>query len=134
MISLTPIDVSAHEKLSFLRRLDRFRQWHSLGDKRQCLQCGQIITGREIEVVGGTRGLGPLRLQCPSENCPGLPIDWILPKGSARSLLGPAEKPAAEQPKENAPPAPDVDDRVAHHLAARKFFRRFKLARWGVAV
>src|SRR3954447_25057855 len=112
MISLTPIDVSAHEKLSFLRRLDRFRQWHSLGDKRQCLQCGQVITGREVEVVGGTRGLGPLRLQCPTENCPGLAIDWILPPDSVAPLFtSGSEEPAVAPATTDAPPVPNVSDR-----------------------
>jgi hypothetical protein len=78
MASLAPIDIAAADKLRLLRRLDRFRKWESLDDKRQCIQCGEIISGHDIEVVGGTRELGPLRLQCPTENCRAMPMDWIL--------------------------------------------------------
>ena len=79
MSSLAPINVSAGDKLRLLQRLDQYRRWASLDDKRQCIQCGEIISGREIEIVGGTRALGPLRLQCPTPNCRAIPIDWIMP-------------------------------------------------------
>src|SRR3954468_600405 len=82
-----PIELPATDKLHVLRRLDQYRSWESLDDKRQCIRCGEIISGKEIEVVGGTRGLGPLRLQCPSENCPGIPMDWILPQDPPRLVL-----------------------------------------------
>ena len=67
------------EKLNVLRRLDRFRQWHSLDDKRYCLVCGKIITGHQIQVAAGTRGNGALRLSCPSDRCNSIPMDWMLP-------------------------------------------------------
>ena len=76
-----PIKLSAEDKLNVLRQLDRWRSWNSLQDKRSCLVCGQLLSGREIEVVGGTRDLGPLRLHCPTENCPSIPMDWVLPHG-----------------------------------------------------
>ena len=88
MISLTPIDLSAAEKLSALRRLDHFRQWRSLADKRHCLQCGEIVTGHAIDIVGGTRGLGPLRMQCPTPRCPGIAIDMALPEGTVAPIFG----------------------------------------------
>jgi len=66
------------EKLNVLRRLDQFRQWHSLDDKRYCLVCGKIITGQQIQVAGGARGDGALRLSCPSERCNSIPMDWVL--------------------------------------------------------
>ena len=67
------------EKLDVLRRLDQFREWHSLDDKRFCLVCGKIIVGSQIEIAGGTRGNGPLRLTCPTERCNSIPMDWVLP-------------------------------------------------------
>src|SRR5215469_17538669 len=67
------------EKLEVLRRLDQFRQWHSLDEKRYCLVCGNLISGRQIQVAGGTRGNGPLRLSCPTERCNSIPMDWVLP-------------------------------------------------------
>jgi hypothetical protein len=75
----SPINLSEEDKLEILQRLDQFRQWHSLNEKRYCLVCGKIITGREIQVIGGTRGNGPLRIICPTENCKAIPIDWVMP-------------------------------------------------------
>jgi len=75
----SPIPLSEVDKLDALRRLDQFRQWRSLDEKRFCLVCGKIITGRQIQVAGGTRGNGPLRLSCPTERCNSIPMDWVLP-------------------------------------------------------
>ena len=84
------------EKLEVLRRLDQFRQWHSLDEKRYCLVCGTLISGRQIQVTGGTRGNGPLRLSCPTERCNSIPMDWVLPTDE---ILAKVEKMAAEERK-----------------------------------
>lgn len=76
---LPPIELTTTEKLDILRRLDRYRKWRSLEDKRYCLACGQIIKGHDIQVVGGTRGTGPLRLVCPTQQCHSIPMDWVIP-------------------------------------------------------
>jgi hypothetical protein len=73
-----PASLSDADKLDALRRLDQFREWRSLDDKRFCLVCGKIITGRQIHVAGGTRGNGQLRLSCPTERCNSIPMDWAL--------------------------------------------------------
>jgi hypothetical protein len=70
---LSPIDLSGAEKLEILQRLDRYRKWHSLDDKRYCLACGQVIDGHGLLIVGGTRGTGPLRLICPTNRCHAIP-------------------------------------------------------------
>ena len=67
------------DKLNVLQRLDQFREWRSLDDKRYCLVCGKIITGRQIQVTGDTRGDGLQRLNCPTERCNSIPMDWALP-------------------------------------------------------
>jgi hypothetical protein len=72
----TPLPDAA--RLDELRRLDQFREWRSLDDKRYCLVCGKIITGRQIQVAGGTRGNGQSRLSCPTERCNSIPMDWVL--------------------------------------------------------
>ena len=78
-VALSPsINLPDAEKLNVLRRLDQFRQWHSLDDKRYCLVCGKIITGQQIQVAGGNRGNGALRLSCPSDRCNSTPMDWVL--------------------------------------------------------
>src|SRR5438309_8112286 len=74
-----PIALSDADTLDALRRLDQFRQWRSLDEKRYCLVCGKIITGQQIQVAGGTRGNGPLRLSCPTVRCNSIPMDWVLP-------------------------------------------------------
>ena len=92
----TAIKLSDQEKLEALRRLDQFRQWHSLDQKRYCLVCGKLISGRQIQVAGGTRGNGPLRLSCPTQRCNSIPMDWVLPTDE---ILARVEKIAAEERK-----------------------------------
>ena len=79
MSLLAPIELSGAEKLEVFQRLDRYRKWHSLDEKRYCLACGQVIDGHEVLVVGGTRGTGPLRLICPTRSCHSIPMDWVIP-------------------------------------------------------
>src|SRR5947208_11032061 len=79
MAPVFPIELSEGEKLEILQRLDQFRLWYSLDEKRYCLVCGNIITGREIQVIGGIRGNGPLRIICPTEHCNAMPMEWVRP-------------------------------------------------------
>jgi hypothetical protein len=95
----TAIRLSDQEKLETLRRLDQFRQWHSLDEKRYCLVCGNLITGQQIQVAGETRGNGPLRLNCPTEPCNSIPMDWVLPTDE---ILARVEIMAAEELKASA--------------------------------
>jgi hypothetical protein len=83
----SPINLSDVDKLDALRRLDQFRSWRSLDEKRHCLVCGEIITGEQIVVTGGTRGNGPLRLSCPTERCHSIPMDWTLPTDEVMASL-----------------------------------------------
>jgi len=85
--------------LEVLRRLDQFRQWHSLDEKRYCLVCGTLISGRQIQVAGGTRGTHPLRLSCPTDGCNSIPMDWVLPTDE---ILAKVEKLAEEERKASA--------------------------------
>jgi hypothetical protein len=71
--------MSDADKLEVLCRLDQFRHWRSLDEKRYCLVCGKIITGRQIQMSGGTRGDGAQTLNCPTERCNSIPMDWVLP-------------------------------------------------------
>ncbi len=79
MALVSPIKLSDEEKLDVLQRLDQFRLWHSLDEKRYCLVCGEIITGREIQVIEGTHGSGALRIICPTEHCNAMPMEWVRP-------------------------------------------------------
>jgi len=85
MSLLDTILLTDADKLDALQRLDEFRRWNSLDNKRYCLCCGKIITGYEIQVSGGTRGTGPLRIICPTIGCHSIPMDWALPTDEALS-------------------------------------------------
>jgi hypothetical protein len=98
----SPITLSEVDKLDALHRLDQFRQWRSLDEKRFCLVCGKIITGRQIQLEGGTRGNEPLRLSCPTERCNSIPMDWVLPTDE---ILARVERMLTEE-REAAIPVP----------------------------
>ena len=52
------IEVQAEDKLRWLRRLDGGgRGWESLDDRRVCRYCGKTFSGRQVQLVGGTRGV-----------------------------------------------------------------------------
>ena len=81
-----PIRPSAEDKLAALRRLDKSRAWNSLDDQLYCTICKNVISGRQIEVVGGTNGLRPLRLKCSTPGCLSTPADWTLPVNQTLSV------------------------------------------------
>ena len=74
-----PIQPGAEDKLATLRRLDKSRAWNTLDDQLYCTSCKSIISGRQIEVVGGTNGLRALHLKCSTPGCLSTPADWIVP-------------------------------------------------------
>src|SRR5713226_8359224 len=119
---LAPIELSGTEKLEILQRLDRFRKWHSLDDKRYCLACGQIIEGRDVLVVGGTRGTGPLRLICPTRNCHSIPMDWVIPTDEVLTRMSMLQGEDALAPKAIVRPREKFSARL------RKFATHFRPA------
>jgi hypothetical protein len=132
MTLVSLIKLTDEEKLEILQRVDRFRQWHSLDEKRYCLVCGEMISGREIQVIGGTRGNGPLRIICPTERCNSIPMDCVLPTDE---ILAKVDKMIAEERKASVTSLVNHRDRgaspdssgyngIASHL--RKFTFHFK--------
>jgi hypothetical protein len=79
MALVSSIKLSDQEKLAILQRLDQFRHWHSLDEKRYCLVCGEIVTGREIQVIRSTCENRLLRAICPTRHCDAMPIEWVWP-------------------------------------------------------
>src|SRR6266513_2826046 len=79
MRALASLELAEKDKLQVLKRLDQFRTWRSLDEKRYCLACSKIINGEQIQVIGGARGTGPLRIICPTPDCHSIPMDWVLP-------------------------------------------------------
>jgi hypothetical protein len=75
----TAIEVEAEDKLRWLRRIDGDHEWESLDDHRVCGCCGRTFSGRQAQLVGGTRGHGPVRFVCPTPNCTSRPADWRYP-------------------------------------------------------
>jgi hypothetical protein len=74
-----PIRPAVEDKLTSLRRLDRSRAWNSLDEQLYCTICKTIISGRQIEVVGGTNGLRASRVKCSTPGCFSTPDDWLSP-------------------------------------------------------
>jgi hypothetical protein len=119
---LSPIELSNSEKLELLQRLDRYRKWQSLDEKRYCLACGQIIDGHEIQVVGGTRGTGPLRLICSTRGCHSIPMDWVIPTDEVLARLSRLEEESELPPKEI------VGSRGKFRARLRRFASQFRHA------
>jgi hypothetical protein len=119
---LTPIELSGADKLEILQRLDRYRKWRCLDEKRYCLACGQVIDGNGILVVGGTRGTGPLRLVCPSRGCHSIPMDWVIPNDKVLARMSMSQ--------EEEIPASRVVPRLREKLTTRlrKFTTHFRPA------
>ena len=74
-----PIRLAAEDKLAALRRIDKGRPWNSLDDRVYCTICKREISGRQLEVVGGTNGLRALHLRCSTPGCLSTPADWLFP-------------------------------------------------------
>ena len=120
---LTPIELSSAEKLEMLQRLDRYRKWSSLDDKRYCLACGRLIDGHEILVVGGTRGTGPLRLICPSRGCHSITMDWVIPNDKVLARMS-----VSQEEEEVVAPNPIRRSRESIATRLRKFATHFRPA------
>jgi hypothetical protein len=120
MALLPIIALPDEDKLDVLRRLDQFRAWHSLDDKRYCLSCGKLITGRDIRVIGGTRGNGPLRIICPADHCHSIPMDWVLPTDEVLA------KSCALQRSGSAVAAPQPISRSRVRASLHKFATQFR--------
>src|SRR3984893_10633235 len=84
---LPELNLSEDEKLRTLQRLDQFRKWSAVYDKRYQRCCGKIVDVRSIKIVGGSRGLGPLRVVCAPERCESIPMDWILPTDEILAMI-----------------------------------------------
>lgn len=67
--------LDSEERLDILRRADGIRKWHSLDDKRICVICERVFTGRQIEIHRDERGR--YRLECPTEGCPSFVAHWF---------------------------------------------------------
>jgi len=70
------IEVKAEDKLRWLRRLDGGRGWESLDDYRCCRCCGKTFSGRQVQLIGGTRVVRASTICLPNTELPSTPADW----------------------------------------------------------
>ena len=80
----SPVRLDPADRLILLRRLDRFRKWQSLDDRRFCRCCHKLISGRQIEVIDATTQDEPSRVACPTTDCPSTVEDWVYPNEIAQ--------------------------------------------------
>ena len=66
---------SDEQRLGILRSVDDWRTWHSLEDERLCIECAQLLTGREVIVTTGE--IGGWTVTCPTSGCTSTPRDWF---------------------------------------------------------
>jgi len=74
----SPVRLDPAERLILLRGPDRFRKWQSLDDRRFCRCCHKFISGRQIEVIEGTKD-EDFHLACPTTDCSSRMEDWVYP-------------------------------------------------------
>lgn len=74
----SPVRLDLADRLIVLRRLDRFRKWRSLDDQRFCRCCHKFISGRQIEVIEGSKD-EDFHLACPTTDCSSSMEDWVYP-------------------------------------------------------
>ena len=67
--------LTPEQRLEVLRNLDSERKWSSLDDRRLCLVCDRIITGRHIAIRRDQHGQDVLR--CPTKGCPAFVSHWL---------------------------------------------------------
>jgi hypothetical protein len=67
--------IGLDEKLSLLQDADPIRDWSSLDDRRVCVLCNRVITGRMIDIWQDRSG--HYRFHCPTPGCPATPRDWF---------------------------------------------------------
>lgn len=66
--------LTPEERLTLLQTLDRNRPWYSLDDKRTCLVCQRVFSGREIQIL--ERADNGFSLHCPTPDCPSDSAQW----------------------------------------------------------
>ena len=65
---------SSEDRLELLRNNDACRKWYSLDDKRVCVLCDRVLTGRQVQIKRGPHGA---TLRCPTDGCESTPNDWF---------------------------------------------------------
>jgi hypothetical protein len=61
------------DRLDILRKIDWESGWSSLDDRRICLLCERLFTGRQVEIDSGKSSY---TLHCPTPGCPSHFTHW----------------------------------------------------------
>jgi hypothetical protein len=87
--------VALDEKLAVLQAADSFRKWYSLDDRRVCVLCDRLITGRMIDVWQNKQT--EYHLHCPTPGCNATPRDWFYhgPTAGAKARYDQNQMPAS---------------------------------------
>ena len=83
-----PEELSPEDRLRILRLTDAERRWYTVDDKRLCVICERIISGREIRIDGGPE---KFRLSCPTVDCLGTFSHWFLYRPTVAPPPAPAK-------------------------------------------
>jgi hypothetical protein len=75
--------ITPEQRLDILRAADTFRKWYSLDDKRACVVCERVFTGRQIEIERDQRGR--YLLKCPTSGCPSFAAHWFFTGNAAQA-------------------------------------------------
>ena len=89
LVPATYVRLAPEDRLAVLRMADQQRKWSSLDNRRLCLHCHRLMTGRQIEITCSRHG--QYVLHCPTTNCP--PLRQA--SGFTRHAYPPREMPRA---------------------------------------
>jgi hypothetical protein len=67
---------NSEERLGILRTIDQGHRWYSLDDKRVCIVCERVFSGRQVEFDPRQRP-GDYTAHCPTPGCPSDPSHWF---------------------------------------------------------
>ena len=84
---------SSEDRLELLRKNDAHRKWYSLDDKRVCVLCDRVLTGRQVEIKRARHGA---TLRCPTEGCESTPNDWFYHASASSAARLTKVSPSAE--------------------------------------
>jgi hypothetical protein len=73
--------ITLEQHLDILGAADTFRKWYSLDDKRVCVICDRVFTGRQIEIERDQRGR--YLLKCPTSGCRSFAAHWFFEGNAA---------------------------------------------------
>ena len=76
-MDVAPSQLHPDDRLLILRETDPVRKWRSLDDRRICVVCDRVITGRQIKITRSAAS--NVRVACPTDNCAGSPREWVYP-------------------------------------------------------